>query len=95
MITNIFSKETEEGYQRFWTNINNKDADGDYIQAPISVRLSKKAEKSFKEVARKTKNKKILGGTFDIVDCWLKAVEGKDENYVVLFINDMKEYDGD
>lgn len=89
--TNIFSKEGENGYPRYWANINNKNADGEYIQAPITVRLSKSAEATFKKVARKTKNKKILGGRFELTDCWLKAVEGADENFLILFVNEMRE----
>lgn len=91
MITNIFGKDMGE-YTKYWLSISTENKDGGYAQASIPARLSKEAVKVFEKSAVKTKTKKIKYATFETDDFWLKAVEGKDAEYVIVFINAMKEY---
>lgn len=92
MITKIFGKK-EQDYTRFWAQITTKNKDGEYVNASIRTRLSKDAQKVFKENAIKSKNKDVKWYTFDCSEFWLNAVEGQEENFVVLFVNEMTPFE--
>ena len=88
MICKIFG-EKKQNYTRFWAGITTKDKEGNYVDATIPVRMSKKAEEVFKVTSGKTKNKSIKWGTYDLDDYWLNAVEGEERNFVILFVNEL------
>lgn len=96
MFVNLFSKDAGE-FIRYWASISTEKYDakkkkgsGEYANASIPVRLSKESIELFEENASKTKNKKILGGKFELDEFWLEAVEPKEgEPYVRLFIKSM------
>lgn len=92
----IFGAE-EDDFTRYWasisTKIENEDEETEYISAPISVRLSKDAEKVFKKNSEKTKTKGTRMCLMRSGDFWLKAVKLKNpkddqpKTMVVVFIN--------
>ena len=98
MYAYIFGK-TNKDFTRYWANISteavNEDGEGtgDYYQASITVRMSKKALKTFEKAAKKTATKGIVGANLNIEDFWLKAGkpyeddEGNEHEVLILFIN--------
>ena len=97
MIANLFSKEEDE-YTRYWVSVSTEKVDknnkgtGDYMNASITVRLSKKAAEVFDDVCTKTKTKGIKQARVELKDFWFKAAETKDrESYAYIFVNAMKE----
>lgn len=86
----IFREKGDE-YDRYWASISTKQADGEnYVSASISVRMSKDAEKVFKDNKEKTKTKGVDQCLMTSSDFWLKAVQPKDKEvkpFVVLFVN--------
>ena len=97
MFVNLFSKEAGE-YTRYWASISTEKYDtkkkkgtGKYDKATIPVRLSKDAVEQFDDGSKRTKNKEIIGGHFELKEFWLEAVEPNEgEPYVRLFIKDME-----
>ena len=97
MLVNLFSKQEDE-YSRYWVSVSTEKADrngkgtGEYINASITVRLSKAAAEVFDDISVKTKTKGITQARVLLKDYWFKAGETKDgETYVYLFVNAMKE----
>ena len=99
----LFCEKGDE-YDRYWASISSKlpaddkDAKPDYISANISVRLSKAAEKVFKDNSMKTKTKGIRMLNIKSENFWLKAVKPKDKDvkpYVILFIDDAEAVEED
>lgn len=89
----IFSKK-EDDYVRYWASISTEKTDkngkgtGKYARANISVRLSGKAQKVFKENSLKTKTKGIKQLNVKVTDLWLKSAEPKEgEAFVYIFVN--------
>ena len=88
---------SEDDFTKYWasisTKIENEDEQTEYVSAPIGVRLSKDAEKEFKNNSVKTKTKGTRMCLMRSSDFWLKAVKLKNpkENQpgtmVVIFIN--------
>lgn len=93
----IFKKQGDE-YSRYWANISilpsdegSKKKKKSYESATISVSMSKKAAKAFDRIAEETKNDDVTYAFVRVTDCWLKGVKGKDENFVILFVNELSE----
>lgn len=89
----LFSERGDE-FDRYWASISteiSKDGKGtgDYITANISVRLSKEAKEAYNAAAVKSKTKGIKHCRGK-ADGWLKAVAGKESNFVVWFIDDFE-----
>ena len=94
----IFGEKGED-FTRYWASISNKsptEKEGEtaYVSAAIGVRLSKDAEKVFKENSEKTKTKGIKQCLIKSNDFWLKAVllkpkedDDTPRSMVILFIN--------
>ncbi len=84
-------REKGDDFDRYWASISTKQADSDaYVSASISVRMSREAEKAFKDSKEKTKTKGVDQCVMVSSDFWLKAVQPKDKEvkpFVVLFIN--------
>lgn len=93
-VLSIFSK-TVKDKTRYWASVNGENEDGDRINASILVRLSKRAKNVFENGAIPTKNKQIEGNAFIVKEAWLKAVPGKEQNNVILFVNKMEVYEKD
>ena len=94
----IFGKKAKtDDYYRFWLSLStekvgkNGKGTGEYLKATMPVRMSKKAAETWEEFATKTKNKDIKLGISHITDGWLKVVEGPEDPYIVMFVNDLKE----
>lgn len=92
---NIFRKSDDE-FDRYWMSISTaklgKDGKetGDYIRTNMTVRLSKKAKEVFADNCRKTKNKEVKHGLFELKACSLEAVQPKEgEPFPILFIWEM------
>ncbi len=86
----LFCEKGDE-YDRFWASVStekSKDGKGtgEYITANISARLSKEAREAFNKNAEKSKTRGIKHCRGK-ADGWLKAVEGKENNFVVFFID--------
>lgn len=92
-------KDGSGEYPRYWANITvQQDSEGKpgkkkakYESAAISVSLSRKAAKFFNNVCEDTKNDDVKRAFVRADDFWLKAVKGKEENFIVLFINKLSE----
>ena len=89
--------EFENGAKRrFWANIpdkgykNGKETD-DYIQASIPVNLTGNAAEFFKDHSKETKNADVDICVCRLKNGWLKAVEGKEDNYLVLVCHELAE----
>ena len=98
----IFGKKAKgDDYYRYWISMSsekvgkNGKATGEYLKATMPVRMSKKAAETWEEFATKTKNKDIKLGISHIKDGWLKVVEGPEDPYIVMFVNDLIEQEDD
>ena len=94
----IFGKKAKtDDYYRFWLSLStekvgkNGKGTGEYLKATLPVRMSKDATETWEEFATKTKNKDIKLGISHIKDGWLKVVEGPEDPYIVMFVNDLVE----
>lgn len=85
----IFVKK-EDDKKRYWASISTKNDDG-YVSASIPCNLSAEAKEFMKTHAKKTKSDSVRQCQAILTDFWLKAVEGKESSFVILFINKMKE----
>ena len=99
----LFCEKGDE-YDRYWASISSKISSKDdvtkteYVSANIPVRLSRNAEKVFKDNAAKTKTKGIRMCNIKSENFWLKAVKPKDDElkpYVILFIDDAEAVEED
>lgn len=98
----IFGKHGKnDEYTRYWVSLStekmnkNGKGTGEYLKATMPVRMSKKAAETWDEYAIKTKNKEIRLGISHVTDCWLKVFEGKDDDYVGIFVNSLCEQEDD
>ena len=98
----IFGKKAKgDDFYRYWISMSsekvgkNGKGTGEYLKATMPVRMSKKAAETWEEFATKTKNKDIKLGISHIKDGWLKVVEGPEDPYIVMFINDLTEQEDD
>ena len=97
----IFGKKAKtDDYYRFWVSLSTEKVykgkpTGEYLKATMPVRMSKDAAETWEEFAVKTKNKDIKLGISHIRSGWLKVVEGPEDPYIVLFINDLIEQEDD
>lgn len=82
----LFIKKTDDA-KRYWFSVGTKNTEGEYISAAITVRISNEAKEALKGKWIETKTKNIRKVRVEITDSWLSAVEGKDNNFVVLFVN--------
>lgn len=88
----LFAKEADFGV-RYWASIStekqskNKKAKKQYVNASISATLSEDAKRIFKKNAEETKNEDVQMLRVEVKEFWLKAVEGRDGDFVVLFVN--------
>lgn len=88
----VFRKETEDR-TRFWVSVSTETVDkkgrrtGEYINANIPAYMSNEAYEASEGLWKPTKNDEIDRIHVQVTDAWLKAVEGRDENFVALFIN--------
>ena len=94
----IFGKKAKtDEYYRFWISMStekigkNGKGTGGYLKATTPARMSKNATAAWAEVATKTKNKDIKRGISHRKDGWLKVVEGPEDPYIVMFVNDLVE----
>lgn len=90
----LFAKETKFGL-RYWASISTKTQEEGkkkptYVSANISCNLSDDAKKIFKKNAVETSNDEVTMLRAELTDFWLKAIEGKDGEFVILFINRIK-----
>ena len=81
---------------RFWANISNKGYKNgketdEYIQASIPVNMTGNAAEFFKDHAKQTKNTDVDICVCRLKNGWLKAVEGKEDNYLVLVCHELAE----
>lgn len=96
MFVNLFGKDCGN-YTRYWISVSTERWDakknkgtGEYIRASLSASLSADASEVFKENSKKTANKKIRGGRFEVKGAFFKAVEPKEgEPFVTFYIHDM------
>lgn len=96
MFVNLFGKDNGE-YTRYWISVSTekwdakkKKGSGEFVRASLNATLSKDAADLFDETAKKTANKKIRGGRYEIKGAFFKAVEPKDgEPFVTFYIHDM------
>ena len=98
----IFGKKAKgDDYYRYWISMSTEKVGktgkgtGEYLKATMPVRMSKKAAETWDEFAAKTKNKDIKLGISHIKDGWLKVVEGPEDPYIVMFVNDLVEQEDD
>ena len=98
----IFGKKAKtDEYYRFWISMStekvgkNGKGTGEYLKATMPVRMSKSATEAWEEFATKTKNKDIKLGISHIKDGWLKVVEGPEDPYIVMFVNELTEQESD
>ena len=98
----IFGKKAKtDDYYRFWLSLStekvgkNGKGTGEYLKATLPVRMSKDATETWEEFATKTKNKDIKLGISHIRSGWLKVVEGPEDPYIVLFVNDLCEQESE
>lgn len=92
-IITLFGNYAEE-HPHYWISVSNKGyADGketdDYVSASVPAYVTQKAKEYFEENSKETKNKDVDMLTARLKDGWLKAVVGKDQNYIVLVINEL------
>lgn len=92
MFVNLFKKDCGD-YNRYWASVSTKKYDrkkkkelDEYINATIPVRLIPDMESVFDEVAKPTKNKKIMRGQFEDVDGFFEAVEPTEGEPFVRFV---------
>lgn len=92
MFVNLFKKDCGD-YNRYWASVSTKKYDrkkkkelDEYINATIPVRLIPDMESVFDEVAKPTKNKKIMRGQFENVDGFFEAVEPTEGEPFVRFV---------
>ena len=95
-IITLFGNFEDGAKPRFWANISNKGYKNgketdDYIQASIPVNLTTAAAEFFKVHSKKTKNADVDICVCRLKNGWLKAVEGKDSNYLVLVCHELAE----
>lgn len=98
----LFSEKGDE-YDRYWASISTKlptdeGKDPEYVSANITVRLSRAAEKEFKDNSVKTKSKGVRMCNIKSENFWLKAVKPKDKDvkpFVILFIDDAEAVEED
>ena len=98
----IFGKKAKgDDFYRYWISMSsekvgkNGKGTGEYLKATMPVRMSKKAAETWEEFAVKTKNKDIKLGISHITDGWLKVVEGPEDPYIVMFVNELIEQEDD
>ena len=98
----IFGKKAKgDDYYRFWISMSTEKLNkagkpsGEYLKATMPVRMSKSATEAWEEFATKTKNKDIKLGISHIKDGWLKVVEGPEDPYIVMFVNELTEQESD
>ena len=98
----IFGKKAKgDDYYRYWISMStekigkNGKGTGEYLKATMPVRMSKKAAETWDEFAAKTKNKDIKLGISHIKDGWLKVVEGPEDPYIIMFVNDLCEQESE
>lgn len=98
----IFGKKAKgDDFYRYWISMSTEKLNkagkpsGEYLKATMPVRMSKKAAETWEEFATKTKNKDIKLGISHIKDGWLKVVEGPEDPYIVMFVNDLIEQEDD
>ena len=98
----IFGKRAKtDDYYRFWLSLStekvgkNGKGTGEYLKATLPVRMSKDATETWEEFATKTKNKDIKLGISHIRSGWLQVVEGPEDPYIVLFVNDLVEQESE
>ena len=98
----IFGKKAKgDDYYRFWLSLStekigkNGKGTGEYLKATMPVRMSKSATEAWEGFATKTKNKDIKLGISHIKDGWLKVVEGPEDPYIVVFVNELVEQEQD
>lgn len=92
-IITLFGNYAEE-HPRYWISVSNKGyADGketdEYISASVPAYITQKAKEYFEENSKETKNKDVDMLTARLKDGWLKAVAGKEQNYIVLVVNEL------
>ena len=98
----IFGKKAKgDDYYRFWISMSTEKLNkagkpsGEYLKATMPVRMSKSATGAREGFATKTKNKDIELGISHIKDGWLKVVEGPEDPYIVMFVNELTEQEQD
>ena len=98
----IFGKKAKtDDYYRFWLSLSTEKVGkkgkgtGEYLKATLPGRMSKAATGTWEEFATKTKNKDIKLGISHIRSGWLKVVEGPEDPYIVLFVNDLCEQESE
>lgn len=89
MRTTIFVKKAEDK-KRYWASISTKTEDG-YVSASIPCTLSTEAKAFMKEHAKRTTNETVRQCPCEVTDFWLKAVQGKEGNFLIMFVNKAKE----
>ena len=102
MFVNLFKKDCGD-FNRYWASVSTKKYDrkkkkelDEYINATIPVRLIPDMEAIFDDIARPTKNKKIMRGSFEDVDGFFEAVEPSEgEPFVRFVIMEMEPIEGD
>ncbi|MDO4842629.1 MAG: hypothetical protein Q3982_08155 [Phoenicibacter congonensis] len=90
----LFGNYKDKEHPRFWASVSNKGyKDGketdDYIKANINVNLTKAALEFFDANCKATKNEDIDMCMCKLKSGWLKAVQGKEESYVVLVCHEL------
>lgn len=95
-IITLFGNFENDAKPRFWANISNKGYKNgketdEYIQASIPVNMTTTAAEFFKDHAKETKNADVDICVCRLKNGWLKAVEGKEDNYLVLVCHELAE----
>ena len=96
MFVNLFGKDCGE-YTRYWISVSTevwdakkKKGTGEYIRASLSATLSKEAAEVFEDNSKKTKDRKIKGGRFEVKGAFFKAIDRREgEPFVTFYIHDM------
>ncbi len=94
IITIFANYAKDKDHPRYWVSVSNKGyKDGketdEYVNANINATLTKAAKEYFEENSQTTKNEDVDMCTCRLKEGWLKAIEGKDENFVSLVCHEL------
>lgn len=89
------TKKNPKGRSYYWVSVSDQNKDDEWISATMFARLSNKAATLFDSISETTSNDDIRTAYIEVLDGWLKAVEGKEHNTVILFINNLKDADSE
>ena len=91
----IFGKKAKtDEYFRFWISMStekigkNGKGTGECLKATMPVRMSKSATEAWEEFATKTKNEDITLGARHSKAGWLTVVEGAEDHYIAVAVNE-------